>query len=261
MLTSLKKRGLSNESRSCKTVFATLAIIGSLFIIGSAAGFGHQSVDHTGMMSASSHYQFSRTPVGPRSEKYTLTLDGGLVSYEDFLLQLAGNSEFRTLFTNVLMAVEYPAYLFETPAVSIKTLQTVSFEFVVTDSHSLAQAETDDSPFKDFFAACEGDVTSFMSLGGDARLVVPCPASSVPKTAYTHLAQFVRNAPRAQIENIWMTVSSRVLQRLTEPSTNDKDLWFSTNGNGVSWLHVRLDTRPKYYAHGPYRQPSSHSLR
>ncbi|MFL6237620.1 MAG: DUF6940 family protein [Thermoanaerobaculia bacterium] len=24
-------------------------------------------------------------------------------------------------------------------------------------------------------------------------------------------------------------------------------------GAGVSWLHVRLDDRPKYYGYGPYR--------
>ncbi len=27
----------------------------------------------------------------------------------------------------------------------------------------------------------------------------------------------------------------------------------STNGLGVAWLHVRLDTRPKYYTFQPYR--------
>ncbi|MGI9175867.1 MAG: DUF6940 family protein [Rhodothermales bacterium] len=25
-------------------------------------------------------------------------------------------------------------------------------------------------------------------------------------------------------------------------------MWLSTAGGGVSWLHVRLDSRPKYYA-------------
>jgi hypothetical protein len=31
-------------------------------------------------------------------------------------------------------------------------------------------------------------------------------------------------------------------------------VWLSTAGAGVAWLHVRLDDRPKYYGHGPYRQ-------
>ncbi len=37
----------------------------------------------------------------------------------------------------------------------------------------------------------------------------------------------------------------------TPPITNP--VWLSTAGAGVSWLHVRLDDRPKYYGHGPYR--------
>lgn len=32
-------------------------------------------------------------------------------------------------------------------------------------------------------------------------------------------------------------------------------LWVSTSGLGVSWLHVRLDSRPKYYTYAPYKQP------
>jgi len=32
----------------------------------------------------------------------------------------------------------------------------------------------------------------------------------------------------------------------------DTPLWLSTAGLGVSWLHVRLDTRPKYYRHRVY---------
>jgi hypothetical protein len=30
-------------------------------------------------------------------------------------------------------------------------------------------------------------------------------------------------------------------------------VWVSTAGMGVSWLHVRLDNRPKYYGYKPYR--------
>jgi len=33
-----------------------------------------------------------------------------------------------------------------------------------------------------------------------------------------------------------------------------KPVWLSTAGAGVSWLHVRLDDRPKYYGFGPYRR-------
>ncbi len=29
-------------------------------------------------------------------------------------------------------------------------------------------------------------------------------------------------------------------------------VWVSTSGDGVSWLHLRIDTRPKYYQHAAY---------
>jgi hypothetical protein len=29
-------------------------------------------------------------------------------------------------------------------------------------------------------------------------------------------------------------------------------MWLSTSGLGVAWLHIRLDSTPKYYQHQPY---------
>ena len=36
--------------------------------------------------------------------------------------------------------------------------------------------------------------------------------------------------------------------------TSELPVWVSTNGDGVAWLHVRIDERPKYYAYAPYRK-------
>ena len=35
---------------------------------------------------------------------------------------------------------------------------------------------------------------------------------------------------------------------------NDVPVWTSTSGLGVYWLHVRLDSRPKYYQHQPFKK-------
>lgn len=32
------------------------------------------------------------------------------------------------------------------------------------------------------------------------------------------------------------------------------NLWCSTSGLGVYWLHIRLDQYPKYYTYRPYKQ-------
>ncbi len=34
---------------------------------------------------------------------------------------------------------------------------------------------------------------------------------------------------------------------------SDRPIWLSTAGGGVAWLHVRLDSTPKYYGYAPYR--------
>ena len=64
-------------------------------------------------------------------------------------------------------------------------------------------------------------------------------------------AAFVRHAPERQKHALWERVGEAVERRL-----GPKPVWVSTAGAGVSWLHVRLDDRPKYYGYAPYRDGS-----
>ncbi len=78
-------------------------------------------------------------------------------------------------------------------------------------------------------------------------MVVPCPVAEA--SAYRHLAAFVRLAPESQRHALWQSVAEAMTRRI-----GAKPVWLSTAGAGVSWLHVRLDDRPKYYGFGPYRR-------
>ena len=91
------------------------------------------------------------------------------------------------------------------------------------------------------------DVVTFPNLGGDAIMVVPCPRAA--DSVYGHLASFVRNAAESQVHSLWQSVGEAMRKRLSE-----KAVWLSTAGLGVSWLHVRLDSRPKYYGYAPFKQ-------
>ena len=64
-----------------------------------------------------------------------------------------------------------------------------------------------------------------------------------------HIASFVREASREQVHSLFEAVGVEVEERLQEVSP----LWVSTSGMGVFWLHVRLDSRPKYYTYAPYK--------
>lgn len=37
-----------------------------------------------------------------------------------------------------------------------------------------------------------------------------------------------------------------------QQNLNDAPIWLNTAGAGVPWLHIRLDSRPKYYRYQPY---------
>lgn len=142
--------------------------------------------------------------------------------------------------------VPYTAFRWETPPVTESTL-TRPVEFVVLDSPGLARRPDPKAFAEHFDAASEDGVVVFPNLGRDAIMVVPCPLTST--SAYGHLAAFVCEAPEKQQQALWRSVGEAMSQRV-----GSKPVWLSTAGGGVSWLHVRLDDRPKYYGHGPYRR-------
>ena len=102
----------------------------------------------------------------------------------------------------------------------------------------------DRAAFSDYFS--NHSVVTFDNLGRNAVLVVPCPVGDL--AAYGHLVSFTRGAPEAQQHELWQAVGSAMQSRL-----GNNPVWLSTAGMGVSWLHVRLDDRPKYYGYQPYK--------
>jgi hypothetical protein len=116
------------------------------------------------------------------------------------------------------------------------------------DYPSFATRKTDSETYKSYFAKPqdENGIVSFTNLSGDATLIVPSPRTN--EDAYGHFAVFLRKAPVLQIDALWQKIGD-VLLRLV----SNRPLWLSTAGGGVAWLHVRLDSTPKYYGYAPYR--------
>ena len=172
------------------------------------------------------------------------------VSFAEVLRLWQTDDEFRSLFLKLLADSPYEAFRWETPPTTAATSQR-PFEFVLLDSPGLAREPELVAFAAQFRAAKPGELAiEFPNLGKDAILVVPCPIG--PQAAYGHLAAFVRHAPTAQQHALWLLVGQAMERRLS-----DKPVWLSTAGAGVSWLHVRLDDRPKYYGYEPYRRETS----
>lgn len=180
-----------------------------------------------------------------RGLRFAVDLDALPATVADVLRGWEGDAEFRSLFNALLAEAPYTAFRWETPPVTA-ALVSQPFEFVLLDSPGLVR-RPDPEAFAEHFHRGVDGVAVFPNLGGDAIMVVPCPIAEV--SAYGHLAAFVRLAPDSQRHVLWQSVADAMTRRI-----GDKPVWLSTAGAGVSWLHVRLDDRPKYYGFAPYRR-------
>ena len=165
-------------------------------------------------------------------------------SFADVIAGWRTDPAFGTFFNALLADTPYTAFRWETPGVTAVTL-TRPFECVLLDSPDLARP-SDPSAFATYLADATSPVVTFPNLGRDATLVVPCALAD--RSAYCHLAAFVRLAPEAQRTALWQAVGEAMSGRVSK-----RPVWLSTAGAGVPWLHVRLDDRPKYYGHAGYR--------
>ncbi len=189
----------------------------------------------------------SESMAGGRILKVVIDLDSSPVSYAEILRRWQSDADFRSFFISLLADAPFSEFRWETPPITLTTANR-SFEFVLLDSPGLVR-NPDAAAFAEHFTdSAAGGVVEFSNLGKDAILVVPCPSG--PLSAYGQLATFMRQAPEPQKHVLWERVGAAMQRRLSA-----KPVWLSTAGAGVSWLHVRLDDRPKYYGYRPYQEP------
>lgn len=191
-------------------------------------------------------YQFEKVVLnGGQSYKYIIYEQGEQLSYIDFVSLLQQEEQFRSFFISLLADITFHAYQWETPPVSANTIAG-DFEFVIHLSPGI-DLSPDPDPFRQYFRSSdlENEIAVFNNLGKDARLIAPAPPEE--DVNYSHIGVFTSQAPTVLQHNLWQTVG-----RVTKEQISENPLWLNTAGGGVAWLHVRLDSRPKYYRHQPY---------
>lgn len=183
------------------------------------------------------------------SDRKTFTiLEGEQPTTYQRMLQLLGSSEpFRSFYNDLLASLPYPAFFWENPPVVASTLDQ-TYEYTIVNSPYLKNKSADTYTFSAYFSSARQAV-SFDNLGGDARLIAPCPLDDQPaENGYAHIGRFVREAPDEQIQTFWQLVANEMLQAVGE-----EPRWLSTSGLGVFWLHARIDSHPKYYQTVEYK--------
>lgn len=166
-------------------------------------------------------------------------------TFEEVWQAWQSDAAFRDFWIASLRENPFEAYCWECPPVREQN-RARPFECVFVSSPSLARMTPEPGVFAEHFRAGRG-VATFSNLGGDALLVAPCPPGA--GSDYGHLAGFVRSAPVHEQHALWHAVGEAMAARLNAAPT-----WLSTAGHGVAWLHVRLDSSPKYYRHAEYER-------
>jgi hypothetical protein len=229
----------------------------------------------TNVMSIQSTVTYQEVPSGRQNVRRFMAVSSvnEPLSIKSWMTLIASQSEsgIKTAMdlSTVISSSDYESILFETMGTSWSASDSTPFEFVMVNQPSLksfAEGSPDRFAFEEHFNQCLNHSTnrkkssggkdvnvptvcSFDNLGGDASLVSPLPQKNISDVSYSHIAVFVRNAPKSQIAEFWALGAAQYLDAL---QTSGGKRWFSTNGMGVAWLHLRLDTRPKYYSYDPF---------
>lgn len=158
------------------------------------------------------------------------------------------SAAFRLFYQSILTDTLFSGIYWEHPALKRELLYE-PYECVILNSNSLDRRTLDQTSFAAHFDT-NALIVNFNNLGKNARLVVPTPQGEVEQ--YKHLVSFLRSDKIEQQHELWKNIGQLILQKMD----NHQPIWLNTAGNGVIWLHVRLDSRPKYYKTRVYKNPT-----
>jgi NADH:ubiquinone oxidoreductase subunit len=157
------------------------------------------------------------------------------------------------------------AVFWECKPFTLSSISTDTFECVFLWSPPLDRISPDPSHFKSYFKQNQSGICVFQNLSGDAVLISPTPTKN---GNFAHFATFHKTATMKHIHEFWKQIGTTAEEVVRQKG--NKPVWMSTSGVrfviyysfvltnhivglGVSWLHVRFDSTPKYYSYTPFR--------
>lgn len=198
------------------------------------------------------HFRSQAIEQGKTIKLLAVDEHGRSLAYAEVLRLWAGKCDaFRDMFFAQLACAPFKSLSWESVPVS-RTSVARPFECVLRNRPGLAPV-VDEASFAEHWPQAKNDVVVFRSLRGTV-LVAPSPRDppNVSPNVYRHLASFFHSehgGPVEQKQELFRRVASIMLQRLrTDP------IWLNCDGIGVSWLHVRLDERPRRGYYSEYRE-------
>lgn len=179
--------------------------------------------------------------------RFYLEEDQKPMSFQEVFHSWKEVSAFTDFYVKALIDLNFPAFFWEHPALK-KNYLSKNYECIIKKTNGFDRREVNQKAFAEKIQS-EAGVEVFQNLGKNAWLVVP--NKQVEAEHYKHMGSFIQQAPQEQIREQFKKVGEKMLSEMEQ----DKLIWLNTAGMGVIWLHMRLDTRPKYYKTRPYKNP------
>jgi hypothetical protein len=173
----------------------------------------------------------------------SFTEDGKNLTFRElFFLMRDHPINFHNALKEAVKSLDYPAVFLEFPKINDGKLSERNVCTIIK-AHSLLNTEGNPEAFS---LSCTEKVCKTENLSKDAILIIPNLTS---QHDYGHLYKFLMNCDdNEEIRLFWKAVGESIFKQLDLWS----NIWISTSGLGIPWLHLRISRTPKYYHYTPY---------
>ncbi len=115
------------------------------------------------------------------------------------------------------------------------------FEEEFIENKSLTTLSQNYSSFIEYISKSKNKyATSFFNPSKTTLLIIPMPRDN---KKFTTIKDFIDNASLNHQQEFWKYVAKVIIKF----KKDNKEIYISTHGLGVPYLHIRLDLKPKYY--------------
>lgn len=180
--------------------------------------------------------------------RFKIEENNKLLTFQEVFDNWAGNEAFSLFYIKALVGLGFEEFFWEHPAVNTAYLSK-PYECIILKSKRFATRQVNEKAFADYIYT-DNKAVVFSNLGKNAKLVVPTKLSD--PDIYRNIGFFIKYAELSQVQEQFKKVGETVLDEIEA----GKLIWLNTAGAAVIWLHIRLDTKPKYYKTKPYKTPN-----
>jgi len=155
------------------------------------------------------------------------------LSFADGIKRLQNDKKFRKRVIDDIKNIPFDEYYIYLG--TIQNNKCDDFKILIKQGSGFGRANS--KPFEKYL---KKDINVFTNLDKTCILISPKKRSNISTEVYANIGTFMKAAPIAQIDNLFKIVAKEVLKKPFE------NIWVSTHGHGVGWLHIRIDSKPKY---------------